>query len=98
MSIPHTVRAGETLSSIARRYNIASWREIYWHDVNKDFRRKRPNENLIFPGDVVIIPGGPAGSNGANRTRPWTLSLRQQGGRGCHRLRPGERPPAALRR
>lgn len=65
MSTPHTVRPGENLSSIARQYKLKSWKEIYWHEDNKGFRKKRHNENLIFPGDVVMIPGGPAGPKAA---------------------------------
>jgi hypothetical protein len=57
MSVPYTVVRGDTLSGIARRHGLASWRELYNHPDNADFRRRRPNPDLIFPGDVVMIPG-----------------------------------------
>jgi hypothetical protein len=62
MSIPYTVKPGDTLSSIARQFSLNSWKEIYRHDDNSGFRGKRPNADLIFPGDVVMIPIDPAGA------------------------------------
>jgi LysM domain-containing protein len=74
MSIQHTVRPGETLSSIARQYKLQSWQQIYWDDENEDLRKKRRNENLIFPGDIVMIPGGPAGASAATAPGPGQLT------------------------
>lgn len=53
----YTVRNGDTLSGIARKYGLPSWRVLYHHPSNKSFRQKRPNPNLIFPGDRINIPG-----------------------------------------
>jgi hypothetical protein len=64
MPTPHTVARGESLSRIARKYRAPSWREIYRAPENAAFRRKRPNPDLIHPGDVVIIPS-PWGDTGA---------------------------------
>jgi hypothetical protein len=55
MSIQYSVQRGDTLSAIARRHGI-TWQQLYNHPDNAEFRRKRPNPNLIFPGDVVMIP------------------------------------------
>ena len=52
----HVVQRGESLTAIARRYGFSSWREIYYHDSNSEFRRRRPNPNLIHPHDVLVIP------------------------------------------
>ncbi|HYV45592.1 MAG TPA: peptidoglycan-binding protein [Myxococcaceae bacterium] len=52
----HTVRQGECLSQIARRYGFSDFRIIYNHPSNADFKRKRPNPDLIHPGDQVFIP------------------------------------------
>ncbi len=57
MPFPYTVQSGDNLSAIARRFGLRSWQEIYNLPENADFRRRRPNPNLIFPGDVVMIPG-----------------------------------------
>jgi hypothetical protein len=56
MSQMHTVKRGETLSSIASKYGLSRWEEIYHHPANADFRQKRRNPNLLFPGDVVFVP------------------------------------------
>ncbi len=55
----YTVRAGDTLTAIAKRFGFASWREIYYNPANEPFRNKRPNPDKIFPGDVLIIPRKP---------------------------------------
>lgn len=52
----YTVRAGDTMVAIAARFGFASWREIYYHPSNESFRRKRPNPDKIFLGDVLQIP------------------------------------------
>jgi LysM repeat protein len=54
----YTVRHGDSLSLIARRYKVATWQKIYYDPANADFRRLRPNPNLIYPGDVVFVPDG----------------------------------------
>lgn len=55
MSTPYTVKAGDTLSAIARKHGM-TWQDIYNHPDNAAFRRKRPNPNLIYAGDVIMIP------------------------------------------
>ncbi|MGK3988663.1 peptidoglycan-binding protein [Sorangium sp. So ce136] len=52
----HIVRQGECLSSIAPKYGFADWRVIYNHPDNAEFKKRRPNPNLIYPGDVLVIP------------------------------------------
>jgi hypothetical protein len=64
MSFPYTVNQGDNLSLIARKFKLRSWMEIYYHRDNTAFRLKRPNPNLIFAGDVVMIPGNPPGDPG----------------------------------
>jgi N-acetylmuramoyl-L-alanine amidase len=50
------VQQGECLSSIARKHGYASWRTIYYHPDNADFRRNRPDPNVIYPNDLLILP------------------------------------------
>lgn len=54
--VPYEVRRGDTLGKIARRFGLPSWRALYDHDANEAFRERRPNPNLIMPGDVVRVP------------------------------------------
>ena len=56
MAVIHTVTQGECLASIARRYGIGDWYRIYHDASNAEFRRKRPNPHVIFPGDQINIP------------------------------------------
>jgi hypothetical protein len=60
MSMSYVVRTGDTLTSIAKKFKLKSWQELYNFSENAAFRRKRPNPNLIFTGDQLFIPdGGP---------------------------------------
>jgi LysM repeat protein len=56
----YTVRPGDTLSSIAQRFygNSGDWRLLY--QANKS---EIPNPNVIYPGQVLNIPYGPAASS-----------------------------------
>jgi N-acetylmuramoyl-L-alanine amidase len=56
MAKTHVVKQGECLSSIARRYGFSDYRAVYDHPLNADFKRRRPNPNLIYPGDCIAIP------------------------------------------
>ena len=52
----HVVRQGESLAKIARRHGRDDWRAIYEHADNAALRSKRPNPNVLHPGDEVVIP------------------------------------------
>jgi hypothetical protein len=52
----HRVRQGECLASIAKIYGFADWQTIYDHPNNENLRRRRPNPNVIYPGDCLFIP------------------------------------------
>ncbi|MHC4399783.1 MAG: LysM peptidoglycan-binding domain-containing protein [Planctomycetota bacterium] len=56
MSTVYVVRRGDTLTRIARDHGFDSWRTIYNHPDNAAFRRQRPNPDLIYPGDRIVIP------------------------------------------
>jgi hypothetical protein len=56
MSSPYEIKSGDTLTLIAKLHGLKSWREIYDLPENAAFRKKRPNPDRIFPGDVVMIP------------------------------------------
>jgi len=52
----HVVRQGECLSSIAKAYGFADWHTIYDYPPNSEFKKKRPNPDLIYPADAIQIP------------------------------------------
>ena len=52
----HTVQQGECLSRIAIRYGFTDWRTLYNHPDNAALKSKRPNPNVLFPGDEIRIP------------------------------------------
>lgn len=52
----HIVKRGECLSSLAARYSFPDYRTIYDHPENADLRKRRPNPNLLLPGDRVYVP------------------------------------------
>ncbi len=56
MPTQHLVRPGECLSTIAHRYGFHDYKTIYDHPDNAELKQKRPNPNLIHPGDKVVIP------------------------------------------
>ena len=62
----HVVEAGESLSSIAKRFKVATWQDIYNHPQNENFRKLRKNPNVIHVGDKVFVPV----SNGAPAKAP----------------------------
>jgi hypothetical protein len=52
----HIVEQGECLSLIAKRHGFNDWKKLYNHPDNAELKRKRPNPNVLFPGDEVAIP------------------------------------------
>ncbi len=56
MTFAYTVKAGDSLSAIAKTYGIPRWQSIYNSPENTAFRAKRPNPNLIYAGDVLMLP------------------------------------------
>lgn len=55
----HTVRSGETLGTIARRYGVP------WYDIAQ--ANNIANVNLVYAGQVLVIPGVAATSSPAAR-------------------------------
>jgi N-acetylmuramoyl-L-alanine amidase len=52
----YTVKQGDCLSSLAADSGLESWKKIYNHANNSDFRQQRPDPNVIYPGDIVFVP------------------------------------------
>jgi hypothetical protein len=79
MSQKYVVRQGDCLSSIAAHFGLPNWHVIYDAPDNKDFKKKRPNPNIIYPGDEVVIPdtqpGNQSIATGSTHTFQVTLPL-----------------------
>jgi Putative peptidoglycan binding domain len=56
MSTIHEVRQGECLSSITKAHGFADCRTIYDHPQNSALRQRRPDPNVLGPGDRVYVP------------------------------------------
>lgn len=52
----YTVRRGDCLSSIALAHGFADASDVYDDPNNAEFRRLRPNPDVIYPGDQLFIP------------------------------------------
>lgn len=44
------------MATIAAKYGSVGWEKIYEDPENEGLRDLRPNPNVIFPGDEVVIP------------------------------------------
>jgi hypothetical protein len=55
MPIRHDVQQGDCISSIAAEYGI-SWEKIWNHGDNADLKKRRKDPNVLFPGDVLVVP------------------------------------------
>jgi N-acetylmuramoyl-L-alanine amidase len=72
----HIVQQHEYLASIARAYGM-NWETIYQHPENAEFRRQRPNPNVIRPGDRIVIPDKEERTCTCATGRRHTFTLRQ---------------------
>ena len=52
----YVVQQGDTLARIAKANGIGLAKDIYNHPANAKFRRKRPNPNIMYPGDQIVMP------------------------------------------
>lgn len=56
MASTYTVKQGDYLSKIAQNHGFGDWKIIYAHPKNKAYKEKRPDPNVILPGDEIYIP------------------------------------------
>jgi N-acetylmuramoyl-L-alanine amidase len=52
----HTVKQGDTMIAIAEAHGFRNWKTIWYHGANEGLRGRRPNPQVLAPGDVVVIP------------------------------------------
>jgi N-acetylmuramoyl-L-alanine amidase len=56
MPTEHVVKQGEHLTRIAKEHGFFDFRTIFDDPANADFKALRPNPDVIFPGDRIVIP------------------------------------------
>jgi hypothetical protein len=59
MAEAHRVVQGESLYAIAKKHGFPNWRVIYDDPANAELKKKRPNPQVLHPGDLVQIPDVP---------------------------------------
>jgi hypothetical protein len=52
----YVIQQGDCLSSLAAKARLPDWKKIYNAPENSEFRRLRPDPNVIEPGDSIFIP------------------------------------------
>jgi hypothetical protein len=52
----YIVRQGDCLANITERFGFSSYRTIWNDPKNADLRERRPNPNVLCPGDQIYIP------------------------------------------
>ena len=52
----HLVAQGEYLSKIAKEYGFSDYKTIWNHPENAEYRKKRKNPNILYPGDRLFVP------------------------------------------
>jgi N-acetylmuramoyl-L-alanine amidase len=51
----HIIKQGECIATIAQANGFSS-EALYQHPDNAELRKKRPNPNILHPGDSVLVP------------------------------------------
>ena len=52
----HKVKQGDCLSSVAKKYGFPDYKVIWDDGANAQLKEKRKNPNMLFPGDMIVIP------------------------------------------
>jgi hypothetical protein len=52
----YTVKPGDCMSSIAAAFGLGDYKDIYDAPANAEYRKLRPNPDIIQPGDKIVIP------------------------------------------
>ena len=75
MPTRHEVQQGDYLSKIAAEYGFL-WKTLYNHPLNAEFKAKRPDPNVIYPGDVIWIPDKEPGKEDRPTDNRHTFELK----------------------
>jgi|GEM_PF-3305309 len=55
----YQVQSGDTLTAIAKKFGLPSWRIIYDAPANTQWRKLRGSPDNIWAGDIIQIPPHP---------------------------------------
>ncbi|MGB7569965.1 MAG: LysM domain-containing protein, partial [Chitinivibrionales bacterium] len=69
----YTIKAGDTITSIARENNVADWEIIFGHDNNKQYSDANPDYDKLKIGEKLFIP--PAELNAALQSGPQQAAV-----------------------
>jgi hypothetical protein len=73
----YNVKQGDNLSLIALVFGFKDHTTIYNHPNNADFKKQRPNPDILFPGDMVFIPKPVVKEQPCATDQRWTFVLRR---------------------
>ena len=78
MSKIHTVEPGQYMETIAEKFGFRDYRIIYDDANNQDFKTKRPNPHILYPGDSVFIPDRDPSQEPADTDKKHKFVLKKQ--------------------
>jgi hypothetical protein len=73
----YNVKQGDNLSLIALVFGFKDHTTIYNHPNNADFKKQRPDPDILFPGDMVFIPKPVVKEQPCATDQRWTFVLRR---------------------
>jgi len=56
MAKRHTAKPGDDIPSLAARYKLRRWQQIWNHSDNAELKSRRADPSMLNPGDRVVIP------------------------------------------
>ncbi len=56
MPTTYIVRQGDCWARIARQFGFADYKLLYDDPANAELKAKRPNPNVLRPGDQIVVP------------------------------------------
>lgn len=74
----HTVAQPDHIARIAEKYHFFDYTIIWDDGANADLKSRRDNPNILFPGDVVVIPDKTPKTETRPTSRTYTFKVKPQ--------------------